>query len=120
MEGLRVRQYGFLLVGLLLGCAHFWLALKAMFVFRNDEPATMWYLIISGPLSTLPAVILAHFWPKVGGTWLVLASIVSLSFAIISAQTNRDAHQVAWYFAAYSAPMFLLGLAALLRADPNQ
>ena len=34
----RFLKYILLLAGILVGCAHLWLALKAMFVFRSDEP----------------------------------------------------------------------------------
>ena len=57
----RFLKYILLLAGIVLGCAHLWLALKAMFVFRNDEPSSTWNFIISGPLSTLPAVIVSYF-----------------------------------------------------------
>ena len=90
-----------------MGCAHLWLALKAMFVFRSDEPASTWHFIVSGPLSTLPAVIVSYFWPKIGGTWLIVGSVLSFLFAIASMQTDRNLHDIVWYFTLYSAPMVL-------------
>lgn len=109
----RFPKYALLLVGILIGCAHLWFAIKAMFVFRNDEPFAMWIFIVSGPLSTLPAVIVGFFWPKIGGTWLILSSILSFFFALAGIQINGNLQQMLWYFASYSAPMLALGIAAL-------
>ena len=106
-------KYILLLVGIVLGCAHLWLALKAMFVFRSDEPASTWNFIVSGPLSTLPAVIVSYFWPKIGGTWLIVGSVLSFLFAIASMQTDRNLHDIVWYFTAYSGPMLVLGIGAI-------
>jgi len=103
-------RYILLLAGILLGCTHLWLALKAMFVFRNDEPSSTWNFIMSGPLSTLPAVIVSYFWPTIGGTWLIFGSVLSFLFAIASMQTDRNLHDIVWYFTAYSGPMLVLGI----------
>jgi hypothetical protein len=73
------------------------LALKAMFVFRSDEPASTWNFIVSGPLSTLPAVIVSYFWPKIGGTWLIAGSVLSFLFAIASMQTDWNLHDIVCY-----------------------
>jgi hypothetical protein len=112
----RFLRYILLLAGIVLGCAHLWLALKAMFVFRNDEPSSMWNLIMSGPLSTLPAVIVSYFWPKIGGAWLILGSVLSFLFAIASMQTDRNLHDIVWYFTAYSGPMLVLGIGTIFCA----
>jgi hypothetical protein len=109
----RFSKYILLLAGILVGCAHLWLALKAMFVFRNDEPSSTWNFIVSGPLSTLPAVIVSYFWPKIGGTWLIVGSVLSFLFAIASMQTDRNLHDIVWYFTLYSAPMLVLGIGTI-------
>ena len=108
------KRYILLFTGILLGCAHLWLALKAMFVFRTDEPSSTWNFIVSGPLSTLPAVIIGYFWPKIGGGWLILGSVLSFSFAIASMQNDPNLHDIVWYFTAYSGPMLVLGIAEIL------
>ena len=112
----RFSKYILLLAGILLGCAHLWLALTAMFVFRNDEPASTWNFIMSGPLSTLPAVIVSYFWPKIGGTWLIFGSVLSFLFALASMQTDRNLHDIVWYFTAYSGPMLVLGIGTIFCA----
>jgi len=89
------------------------LALKAMFVFRSDEPASTWHFIVSGPLSTLPAVIVSYFWPKIGGTWLIAGSVLSFLFAIASMQTDWNLHDIVWYFTLYSGPMLVLGIGTI-------
>lgn len=104
----RFPKYILLLIGLFLGLAHFWLAVKAMFVFRSDETSSTWYFIVLGPLSTLPAVVISYFWPKVGSAWLILGSVSSFLFVIAGMQS--DFHEIAWYFTAYSAPMLVLGV----------
>jgi hypothetical protein len=106
-------KYVLLLAGTALGCAHLWLALKAMFVFRSDEPSSTWNFIMSGPLSTLPAVILSYFWPKSGGTWLIFGSVLSFLFALASMQPDRNLHDIVWYITAYSGPMLVLGIGTI-------
>jgi len=112
----RFLKYILLLAGIALGCAHLWLALRAMFVFRNDEPSSTWNFIISGPLSTLPAVIVSYFLPTIGGTWLIVGSVLSFLFALASMQTDRNLHDIVWYFTAYSGPMLVLGIGTIFCA----
>ncbi len=110
----RVLKYVVLLVGILVGSAHMWLAVKAMFVFRHHEPTSMWIFVTTGPLSTLLAVITAFFWPKIGGTWLVCGSVLSFVAALANMEINKGVQEITWYFISYSAPMLLLGIAVLL------
>ena len=110
----RILKYVLLLVGILVGSVHLWLAVKAMFVFRNDEPVSMWIFILTGPLSTLLAVITAFFWPKVGGAWLIFASVLSFTAALANVGINEDFQEIVWYFTSYSAPMLVLGVASFL------
>jgi len=116
----RPLMYILLFVGILVGCRHLWLAVKAMFVFRNDEPASTWYFIMSGPLSTLPAVVIAFFWPKIGGSWLIFGSILSFLLAIMSMQGDPNLHDIIWYFTAYSVPMLILGLGIIFCGTSNE
>lgn len=111
----EIIRYGLFIIGLLIGGVHLKLALKALFVFRNSEPISMWVSVIAGPLSTLPAVIFAFFWPKAGGLWLICGAILSLIAITINLGANRDTQNIIWYFLRYSAPMLVLGLVALLR-----
>ena len=110
----KILRYGLLLIGILVGSVHLWLGLKAMFVFRNDEQASMWTFMLAGPLSTLPASIIAFFWPKIGATWLIGGSALSFIAAVVNMGTDRDFQEIMWYFTSYSAPMLVLGIAALL------
>jgi hypothetical protein len=70
-------KYILLAIGILVASSHLWLGLKAIFVFRNNEPLSTWIFVLLGPLSTLPAVVVGFFWPKIGGTWLIIGSILS-------------------------------------------
>jgi len=111
----EIIRYGLFIMGLFIGGVHLKLALKALFIFRNNEPISMWVSVIAGPLSTLPSVIIAFFWPKVGGLWLICGAILSLIAITINLGANRDSPSIIWYFLRYSAPMLALGLVALLQ-----
>lgn len=110
----RILKYTLLLVGVLVGILHLWLAIKAMFVFRNQEPIPMWIFVVTGPLSTLPAIVTAFFWPRIGGSWLICGSVVSFLAALTNMEVNKGLQDIIWYFTSYSAPMVVLGIALLL------
>jgi hypothetical protein len=65
------------------------MGMKAIFVFRNNEPLASWVAIIAGPLSTLPAVFLALFKRKLAGYWLIVGGLISF-VAILLVQTDGD------------------------------
>lgn len=109
----RVIKYSLLVIGIIVGSIHLRMGLKTMFVFSNNEPISTWFFVLSGPLSTLPAVVVSFLWPRVGGTWLIFGSIFSLIAFMVG--TMRDTQSIMWYFINYSAPMFMLGLAAFLQ-----
>ena len=105
-----MMRYALIAVGLLLGIWHFKVAIKAMFVFRDNDPSSMWNFILTGPLSTLPAVIVSFLWPKIGGSWLLLGAVLSAVFAVIATLDQR----LIWVILLYCAPMLILGLGLLL------
>lgn len=107
---LKLIRYILLSVGIIIGFFHLKQGLKAMFVFRTNEPISMWISIIAGPLSTLPAVLLSFFLPKIGGVWLICGSILSAVAFLITTHTFRD---ISWYLLGYSFPMFIFGVVAL-------
>ncbi|TLY20315.1 MAG: hypothetical protein E6K68_08160 [Nitrospirae bacterium] len=112
----RILKYSLLALGILAGSHHLWLAIKAWFVFRNDEPFPLYIFMFAGPLSTLPASITAFFKPKVGGTWLICGSILAFIAAMVTAGPKRDLDTAMWFFTNYSAPMLVLGIAVFLLA----
>lgn len=105
-----IIRYILLSVGIIVGIFHLKQGLKAMFVFRANEPIGMWVSIIAGPLSTLPAILVSFFLPKIGGMWLICGSILSAIAFLITTHTFRD---IIWYLLGYSVPMFILGFVAL-------
>ncbi len=112
-----ILKYALLAVGVLIGSLHLWLAIKAMFVFRNEEPISMWIFVFSGPLSTLPAIVTGFFSPTIGSSWLICGSIVSLVAAFTNVEVNKGLQEMIWYFTSYSAPMLVLGIALLLAGN---
>ena len=111
-----VFKYTLLLAGILIGTYHLWLSFKAWFVFRNNEPVSLWIFMFSGPLSTLPASITAFYEPKIGSSWLICGSIISFIFAMVAAGDERDLDTAVWFLTTYSAPLFVLGLGVFLVA----
>lgn len=107
-------KYGFTIVALIVGIVHFGLALKAIFVFRNNEPISMWILVSAGPLSTLPASILAIFKPKAGGIWLICGAIISIIALVLNQNAVQDYASILWFLVRYTAPMLLLGVGSIL------
>ncbi len=67
------------LAALILGWYHLRLGMKAIFVFRNNEPLDSWIAIIAGPLSTLPATVLALFKKRLGAYWLIMGGLISFA-----------------------------------------
>lgn len=110
----RILSYGVLIIGILVGISHLKVGVKTMFVFGVNEPVLAWMFVLSGPLSTLPAVIVAFFWPKIGGIWLISGSIVSIIAITILGINKGDFEDIMWYFISYSTPMLVLGIASLL------
>lgn len=112
----RIITYGVLIIGILIGIAHLKVGIKTAFVFSVNEPILAWVFVLSGPLSTLPAAIVAFFWPKIGGMWLVVGSLLSLiAVAILGVEGGDLKNIIVRYFISYSTPMLMLGLVALLK-----
>lgn len=80
---------GLFLVAFVIGWYHLRMGMKAIFVFRNNEPLASWVSIIAGPLSTLPAVSLALFKRKLAGYWLIVGGFISF-VAILLVQPDSD------------------------------
>lgn len=109
----RLCKLILIIFSLLIGIWHLGVALKALFVFRENESFLMWITILIGPLSTFPATLASFRWFRMGGFWLVCGGIVSLTSLIFLDAPNNITY-VIQYFIKYSTPMILLGLLALL------
>lgn len=111
----RLLTCSLFIIGVITGIFHLRFAAEAWFVSRNVEPISFWIFLVWGPLSTLPAVIVSLFWKRIGGIWLVSGSLFSLIAWIVGTGTTRDLEDLMRIFISYTAPMFVLGLAAFLR-----
>jgi hypothetical protein len=103
-----------MLAALALGVWHLGLGIRAMFVFRSGEPITSWIVILCGPLSTLPAVIVSCFRRRTAGYWLILGAVISFVALIISESgLTENSLPFLWMMA---GPMAALGISLLLLA----
>ena len=117
----KFLRFGLTFVALLVGLYHFSAGIKAVFVFRNNEPISLWVFTLAGPMSTLPAAITTFFSPRVGATWLVAGAVVSYVAALIAGGPKSNLSAAFWFLMTYSGPMFVLGLAFLsLEKRSNQ
>src|SRR5262245_22684636 len=97
--------------GLILGLWHYRIGIRALWMFAGNEPLSSWVTIAAGPLSTLPAHLLAMFRRLWGAAWLIAGGLLSLG----TVATN-ELLQGGWVTAAgpyatvISLPMILLGV----------
>ena len=77
-------------IAFIVGCIHFDIGLRAIFVFRNNEPLTSWIALIAGPFSTLPATFLALFKRRFGGYWLIAGGLITLAMLFVSKDISFD------------------------------
>jgi putative Mn2+ efflux pump MntP len=103
-----------IILGIALGLYHLWAAIKAMYVFRNDEPVSLFVFTFTGPLSTLPASITAAFNRKVGSAWLIGGAVIAFIAAMIAGGEKWSFEAAIWFLSRYSGPMLILGLAFLV------
>jgi hypothetical protein len=98
-----------LIVALVIGWFHLRMGLKAIFVFGNNEPFASWACIIGGPLSTLPATLTSIFSKKVGGYWLLVGGVISLTTYVFPAMDFR----ILSFLLRVILPMIVLGISFL-------
>lgn len=95
-----------------LGCWHLWIAAHALFVFRENESIAAWFAVILGPLSTLPASLIAARNAAFGGGWIAAGGLLSLSaFALTESTSVNDLFGFALRV---SLPMLVFGPLLLL------
>ena len=111
MENLRKKiiKYFFFIVALTIALIHLKYGIKALFVFTNYEPFSLFLTLIFGPLSTLPALVIGLFWTRIGALWLILGSITSF-ILIIPSLVPKGINGIFYYFLRFSGPMLLIGL----------
>src|SRR6266851_1477147 len=101
--------------GIILGVLHYRFAMRALWVFRNDEPLSSLVMLFAGPLSTLPATLLAVLHRRWGAVWLPGGALVSLGGAaadqLVKGNSLVEAATAAVYYSIpISIPTILLGL----------
>jgi hypothetical protein len=95
--------------GVTLGLWHLWLAVGAIFVFREGEPFWSWLFILSGPGATLVCVIIAALRQTVGGYLLIVLAVTST--LVLAVSTPNASEVVAADLWRVGLPMAALGLA---------
>jgi uncharacterized membrane protein HdeD (DUF308 family) len=104
-ENQKIITGALFLVAVVVGLLHHQEGVAAIFVFKNNEPISSWIFIFTGPLSTLPATIVAYFNKKIGGWWLILGGLISLVFFFLLTEDRTNMT----FVMTNVLPMFLLG-----------
>jgi hypothetical protein len=102
-------KYFYFIIALSIALIHLRYGIKALFVFANYEPFSLFLALILGPVSTLPALIIGLFWTRIGALWLILGSVTSFGL-IIPSLVPKGINGVFYYFLMFSGPMLLIGL----------
>ena len=94
-----------MVIGAGIGLLQMKKGLRAIFVLGNNEPISSWAFILSGYVSTFPATVASFLNKKIGGWWLIIGGLISLSlyFFIFKDVPNLK------YFFTNILPMFVLG-----------
>jgi hypothetical protein len=103
----RVLRTVAIIVMLLAACFHFWRGLGGFFTIIGEDWALQMALIVSGPLTFLPAVVVGIRLPLVGALWLALGAVVTTcSMVMLSGVSDT-----AGYFLFLPLPMLLAAAA---------
>jgi hypothetical protein len=103
------------LITFVLGLWHLKIALRAIFLFSNNEPLTSWIAILFGPCLTLIIGIIMIFAKKTGAYSLIAAGLISgVAFFIGEHGVTDNLSAFLWQI---SAPMLLLGVATILLSN---
>ncbi len=101
-------RVGLAVVSIVLGQWYMRLALRALFVFRQDEPLVRLVVLI-GPIYTMPGGVFAAFKPRSGGIALLVAGLVSTLASVPSMELSVPS--ILHYVGFFGLPVCLLGLA---------
>jgi hypothetical protein len=108
----------FFIIAFLIALIHLKYGIKALFVFTNYEPFSLFLTLVLGPLSTLPALVIGLFWKRIGALWLILGSVISFVL-IIPSLVPKGIYGIFYYFLMFSGPMLLIGLFLLYLRKRN-
>lgn len=103
------------MVGIALGIVHHMIGVRSLLVFRTAEPLSSWVIILGGPLTTLPAVLLAIFRRSWGAGWLIAGGLFSLSVVIATEFANGGsvatiASEAFQYSITITIPIVVIGM----------
>lgn len=105
-------KYLYLVFGILIGAWHLYFGTFSIFVFRENEPILSWLTIMSGPILTLPAVLIGITKPRISSWCLFCGSTLSLFFMGVSEGFHGG---YLLRFAVYvNLPMYILGIINLM------
>ena len=99
------------IIALALGVWHAQIAIRAIFVFKENEPLTSWLAIALGPATTLLASLVSIFFRRVGGMWLMVSGIVA--FTIFAIGEAGFSQYIVAFLVRISLPMIFVGAAFL-------
>lgn len=107
-----------IVAGLILGVWHLSIGSRAVFVLREDDPLSLLIVFLAGPLSTLPAALLAIFSRRLSVVWLIAGAVISfgalMAYGMGRAETAETIAEMALMHLLMTAgPMILLGLGFL-------
>lgn len=105
-------------VGVILGYHHHLVAGRAFFTMKTDRPVMPLVIIVSGPFSTLPALLLTLVRRTWGAIWLIAGGLLSLGAMVLEEiaieQPKSEAlYGVLYYSTTIVVPMVVLGLVIL-------
>jgi hypothetical protein len=109
--GLRRITFALLMIlGVAVGRQHALDSARALFTLPGSAPISAHLAVLSGPLLTLPAVLLALLSRQVASMLLLGGSLISVTSVTIAARQDSKALAILWpYVDAVSLPMALLG-----------
>jgi hypothetical protein len=90
--------------GVILGLCHLYLALQALFVFREHEPLTSW-IVIGTLFVTLPASMVAFWKARAAAVLLGIAALTGL----VAISRSSTAEETAASLVVAAGPQALLG-----------
>jgi hypothetical protein len=98
----------YIIIGIIIGYWHLRTGMLAIFLFSEHEQILSWLLILSGPLITLPSIIISIKKMKMGALILLGGSIVSLFTMMISEGYRAD--HIQQFIIKITIPMLILAI----------
>jgi hypothetical protein len=107
----RAAVVAAVIVGLVIATWHVTVAVKALFVFRENEPLTSWLALFLGPGLTVLGCLLAFVRPFAGGATVLAGGLLGAA-AFLIGEGGRTEY-IRSYFLQFTAPMLAIGIALI-------